>query len=80
VVGVLRPSGASIVAWGPAALNGRRQMDGSTVFAAASLPMVLTALLLVDAATRGEAALDDPLSAFAPSGAQVPGFGSRAIT
>ncbi len=80
VVGILRPSGPSIVAWGQTALNGRRQMDGSTVFEAASLTKVFTALLLADAATRGEASLDDPLSAYAPPGMSTPGFGTRAIT
>ncbi len=80
VVGVLRPSGSTIVAYGPTALHGRRQMDGSTIFEAASLTKVFTALLLADAATRGEAALDDPLSAYVPPGTRVPGFGKDEMT
>jgi CubicO group peptidase (beta-lactamase class C family) len=80
VVGVLRPSGVSIVAAGKTAINGDRNMGGDTIFEVASLTKVFSALLLADAAVRGEASLDDPLQAFVPSGVAVPQFEGRAIT
>ena len=80
VVGVLRAAGPTIVAYGPTAMHGRQAMGGSTIFEAASLTKVFTALLLADAATRREAALDDPLSAYVPPGIRVPSFGKDVIT
>lgn len=80
VVGVLRPSGRSIVAYqskrGPHAV----EPGGDTIFEIASLTKVFTALLLADAVTRGGVQLDDPLSAFVPTGVKVPEFSGRAIT
>ena len=79
VVGVLRPSGRSIIAYrskrGPHVEPG-----GDTIFEIASLTKVFTALLLADAATRGDVQLDDPLSAYVPTGVRVPAFFGRAIT
>jgi len=80
VVGVLRPSGLSIVAAGKTAINGDRNMGGDTIFEVASLTKVFSALLLAVAAVRGEAGLDDPLQAYGPSGVTVPQFEGRAIT
>jgi CubicO group peptidase (beta-lactamase class C family) len=80
VVGVLRPSGRSIVAYqskrGPYTV----EPGGDTIFEIASLTKVFTALLLADAVTRGAVQLDDPLSAFVPTGVKVPEFSGRAIT
>ncbi|MDB5434044.1 MAG: hypothetical protein JWR47_301 [Phenylobacterium sp.] len=80
VVGILRPSGQSIVAHGKTALKGGRNVGGDTVYEVASLTKVFTALLLADAAARGETGLDDPLQAYVPVGVQVPQFEGRAIT
>lgn len=80
VVGVLRPSGAGIVAYGDTRLNGGRQVGGDTIYEVASLTKVFTALLLADAVVRGEAGLDDPLEAYVPTGVKVPQFEGRAIT
>jgi D-alanyl-D-alanine-carboxypeptidase/D-alanyl-D-alanine-endopeptidase len=79
VVGVLRPSGSSLIAFGTTALNGRRKMDGATIFEIASLSKVFTALLLADAAERGEARPEDPLSAYVPSGVGVPQYDGHPI-
>jgi CubicO group peptidase (beta-lactamase class C family) len=80
VVGVLRPSGRSIVAYqsqrGPYAV----ELGGDTIFEIASLTKVFTALLLADAVTRGDVRLDDPLSAFVPTGVKVPEFSGQIIT
>jgi serine-type D-Ala-D-Ala carboxypeptidase/endopeptidase len=80
VVGVLRPSGRSIIAYqsrrGPHAV----EPGGDTIFEIASLTKVFTALLLADAVTRGDVRLDDPLSALVPAGVKVPEFSGHAIT
>lgn len=80
VVGVMRPSGRSIIAYqskrGPHAV----EPGGDTIFEIASLTKVFTALLLADAVTRGDVRLDDPLAAFVPMGVKVPEFSGRAIT
>jgi CubicO group peptidase (beta-lactamase class C family) len=80
VVGVMRPSGRSIIAYqskrGPHAV----EPGGDTIFEIASLTKVFTALLLADAVSRGDVRLDDPLSAFVPIGVKVPEFAGRAIT
>lgn len=80
VVGVLRPSGRSIIAYqskrGPHAVG----PGGDTIFEIASLTKIFTALLLADAVIRGDVRLDDPLSAFVPTGVEAPEFSGRAIT
>lgn len=79
VVGVVRPSGRTIIAYhskrGPQAM----EPGGDTIFEIASLTKIFTALLLADAVTRGDVRLDDPLSAFVPMGVEVPQFSGRAI-
>lgn len=80
VIGVLRPSGPSLVTYGPMGGKGARKIGGDTIFEIASLSKIFTDLLLADAVVRGEAALDDPLSAYAPPGVKVPQFEGRAIT
>lgn len=80
VVGVLRPSGRSLIAFGTTARGGRRKMSGKTIFEVASLTKVLTALLLSEATERGEARPGDPLSAYVPPGVGVPQFDGHAIT
>ncbi len=80
VVGILRPSGPTIVAYGDTALKGGRKVGGDTIYEVASLTKVFTALLLADAAARGEAGLDDPLEGYVPPGVKVPQFEGRAIT
>jgi serine-type D-Ala-D-Ala carboxypeptidase/endopeptidase len=79
VVGVLRPSGASIVAYGAAGEPSGPRVAGDTIFEVASLTKIFTALLLADAAVRGEAGLDDPLQAYVPPGVVVPRFDGRQI-
>lgn len=79
-MGVLRPTGASVVAYGTTALKGSHKVGGDTIYEIASLTKVFTALLLADAVTRGEAGLDDKLQAYVPSGVRVPHFDGRAIT
>ena len=80
VVGVLRPSGRSIVTYQAKHASDAVEPDGDTIFEIASLTKIFTALLLADAVTRGDVKLDDPLSAYVPTGVRVPEFSGRAIT
>lgn len=69
VVGILTRQSRRIVAHGGASADG--------VFEIASLTKIFTALMLAEAAQRGEVGLDDPLSLYE---AHVPSFDGRAIT
>lgn len=69
VVGLLTPNGRQVVSQGG--------VGGDSVFEIASLTKVMTALLLADAARRGEVGMDDPLSRYE---AGAPSFDGRAIT
>jgi CubicO group peptidase (beta-lactamase class C family) len=80
VVGISRSSDHSLIAYGPTDRSGARKIGGDTIFEIASLTKIFTALLLADAVVRGEAALEDPLSAYVPSGVTVPQFDGRAIS
>jgi serine-type D-Ala-D-Ala carboxypeptidase/endopeptidase len=80
VVGVIRPSGRSIIAYKSKRSSHAVEPGGDTIFEIASLTKIFTALLLADAVTRDEVRLDDPLSAFVPMGVKVPEFSGRAIT
>jgi CubicO group peptidase (beta-lactamase class C family) len=79
VVGVIRASGSSLVAYGPTDRKGARKMAGDTIFEIASLSKIFTDLLLADAVVRGQAALDDRLAAYVPAGVSVPEFEGAAI-
>ena len=80
VVGVIRPSGRSIIAY--QSKRGSRTVEpgGDTIFEVASLTKIFTALLLADAVRRGDVQLNDPLATFVPTGVKVPEFPGRAIT
>lgn len=80
VVGVMRPSGRSIIAYRSKRSPHAVEPSGKTIFEIASLTKVFTALLLADAVTRGDVRLDDPLSSFVPLDVKVPEFSGRAIT
>ena len=75
---IVRPGSVVVLAHGVTRLGGDRRPDGSTVFQIASLTKVFTALLLVDAARRGEVWLDDPLGKHLP--VPAPTFQGRPIT
>ncbi|MDB5433396.1 MAG: hypothetical protein JWP35_4512 [Caulobacter sp.] len=80
VVGVSGPAGRRMVGYGPVGRRGARPIGGDTVFEIASLSKVFTALVLAEMVVRGEAGLDDPLSAYVPAGVRVPAFEGREIT
>lgn len=56
------------------------QLDRDTVFEIGSITKVFTALLLTEMVTRGEVALDDPVSKFLPSTVKMPDRNGKQIT
>jgi CubicO group peptidase (beta-lactamase class C family) len=80
VVGVIEPSGRRVVAYGSAARNDARPLNGDTLFEIGSITKVFTSLLLADAVERGEVALTDPVGKFLPAKVKMPQRGGRAIT
>jgi len=78
LVSVVRERDAWTTPHGTVSRESRRRVSLDTPFQIASLTKIFTALLLRDAATRGELSLDDPLSAHLD--VRVPSFEDRAIT
>ena len=56
------------------------RLDGDTVFEIGSITKVFTALLLTEMVTRGEVALDDPVSKFLPGSVKMPDRNGKQIT
>ena len=56
------------------------QLDRDTVFEIGSITKVFTALLLTEMVTRGEVALDDPVSKFLPGTVKIPDRNGKQIT
>lgn len=78
LVAVARARDAWVVRHGTVSRESAPRISLDTPFQIASLTKVFTALLLCDAASRGEVALDDPLAAYFDGIA--PSFEGRAIT
>lgn len=80
VIAVSRPTGRSLIAYGPTDQRRARRLDADSIFEIASLSKVFTALVLADFVVRGEAKLEDPLAGYVPQGVKVPDFDGRPIT
>ena len=80
VVGVIDSRGRRIIAFGRSDASDPRPLDGKTVFEVGSISKVFTSLLLEEGVVRGELALDDLASRFAPNGVVIPQSGGRQIT
>lgn len=74
------PARDQIVAYGRSGAANDRPLDGDTLFEIGSITKVFTALLLTEMVTRGEVALDDPVSKFLPDTAKMPARGGKQIT
>ncbi len=57
-----------------------RPLDGDTVFEIGSITKVFTALLLTEMVTRGEVALDDPVSKYLPGNVKMPSRDGKQIS
>jgi D-alanyl-D-alanine-carboxypeptidase/D-alanyl-D-alanine-endopeptidase len=69
-----------IVAYGRSGAANDRPLDGDTVFEIGSITKVFTALLLTEMVTRGEVALDDPVSKYLPDNVKMPARNGKQIT
>jgi CubicO group peptidase (beta-lactamase class C family) len=67
------------VPYGKSDSSNSRALDGDTVFEIGSITKVFTALLLAEMATRGEVALNDPVSKYLPERVHVPESGGKQI-
>ena len=56
------------------------RLDGDTVFEIGSITKVFTALLLTEMVTRGEVALNDPVSKYLPGNTKMPSHSGKQIT
>jgi CubicO group peptidase (beta-lactamase class C family) len=66
IAAVVDEGGTRMVTFGSSGVPGLA-LDGDTVFEIGSITKVLTALRLVDIASRGEVALDDPVAKYLPA-------------
>ncbi|APV50365.1 hypothetical protein BWI17_12075 [Betaproteobacteria bacterium GR16-43] len=77
-VGMVGEFGRTFFACTPSA--GKVLIDKDSIFEVGSFTKVLTGLLLADMIHRGEVALSDPISKYAPPGAPLPKQSGREIT
>jgi serine-type D-Ala-D-Ala carboxypeptidase/endopeptidase len=70
----------NIVPYGRGGASKDRPLDGDAVFEIGSITKVFTSLLLTEMVTRGEVALDDPVSKFLPDNVKMPARNGKQIT
>jgi D-alanyl-D-alanine-carboxypeptidase/D-alanyl-D-alanine-endopeptidase len=80
VVGVIRPNGRRVVAYGKLANGDPRTLDGDTIFEIGSISKVFTSLLLAEMVNRKEVALDDPAAKYLPEHVRMPQRSGKSIT
>ena len=80
VVGVIRPEGRQVVAYGHLDKGDARPLDGDTVYEIGSVTKVFTSLLLADMVQRGEVSLNDPVAKYLPATVKMPTRNGRVIT
>jgi len=72
--------GPHLVTYGTAGEPQSRPLDGDTVFEIGSITKVFTALLMADAAARGQVKLTDPVARFLPTEGRPKSFDNKPIT
>lgn len=80
VVSLFDAGHQKIATYGRCGAPNDRALDGDTVFEIGSITKVFTALLLTEMVTRGEVALDDPVSKYLPSSVKMPIRNGKQIT
>uniref|UniRef100_Q01UA1 Beta-lactamase n=1 Tax=Solibacter usitatus (strain Ellin6076) TaxID=234267 RepID=Q01UA1_SOLUE len=80
VAGIIDPSGRRVVAYGNLAKGDPRTVDGDTIFEIGSLTKIFTSLLLADAVTHKEVALDDSAAKYLPETVKMPERSGKSIT
>jgi CubicO group peptidase (beta-lactamase class C family) len=79
VVGIVSPQGSQVYGYGESGTKGSPP-DGRSVFEIGSVSKVFTGVLLADAVTRKEVALDDPVSNYLPADVKLPTRDDTSIT
>ena len=80
VVGLVDAHGRRVISYGSFETDGKRPVDGDTVFEIGSMTKVFTSLAMMDMALHGEIALTDPIAKYLPADARVPQRNGRQIT
>ncbi len=80
IAGTVDASGTKLVTVGQSGADDGRKLDGDAVFEIGSITKVFTALLLADAAQRGEVALTDPVAKYLPAEGRPLEFDGQPIT
>lgn len=79
VVGIIDEGQTTTFAFGQISAENKAAPDANTIFEIGSVSKVFTAILLADAAERGELKLDAPLSTLLPAGVKAPSFEGKEI-
>jgi CubicO group peptidase (beta-lactamase class C family) len=79
VVGIVTPQGSQVYGYGESGIKGSPP-DGRSVFEIGSISKAFTGVLLADAVTRKEVALDDPVSKYLPADVKLPTRDDTSIT
>jgi CubicO group peptidase (beta-lactamase class C family) len=79
VVGIITPQGSQVYGYGGSGAKGVAP-DGRSVFEIGSITKAFTGVLLADAVTRKEVALEDPVSKYLPTDTKLPANGGSGIT
>jgi CubicO group peptidase (beta-lactamase class C family) len=80
VVGIVDAHGRRIVSYGSFETDGKRPVDGDTVFEIGSMTKVFTSLVMMDMAERHEIAITDPVAKYLPAEVKMPQRNGRQIT
>ena len=80
VVGLIRPNGRRVVAYGNLAKGDPRTLDGDTIFEIGSVSKVFTSLVLAEMVNRKEVALEDPAAKYLPEHVRMPQRSGKSIT
>ena len=80
VVALVDEDSTKILAAGKLGNDAGDRVDGDTVFEIGSVTKTFTALLLLDAAQRGEVKLDDPVAKYLPAEVKLPTHNGKEIT
>ncbi len=79
VVGLYDEGRSTTIALGTLSMASTEAPTADTIYEIGSVSKVFTAILLADAAERGELRLDDPLQTLLPEGVRAPTFEGREI-
>ncbi len=80
VVAIVDEHGSRVFSAGALDNGTDRTVDADTIFELGSVTKVFTSLLLVDAVTRGEMQLDDPVAKYLPDHVKMPSFEGQEVT